>query len=414
MKDQNWHPKIVESYLTKHYKNERSRKTVRVYLKVFFTTINKDPEKWLKQPIKAIKDDLWLLAQKIENKPNKTQSTILVIIKKYLERHDIQLKTSEWEELRLRNNLVKAVRSIVKKATPTQSDLKKILSFASSIKTKTFFTLLASSGLRRDELLQLTWADIDLNNRMISLPEDIAKGKIPRFTFFSEEAKELLELWKPERNKLLLELHRKSTILRTNLQKKGYELKKVRGSWTVYKNGKELPKEEVIKLDNRIFPYEAENFEKIWIRLLEKAGKPYNNRDDNTRLQYPRYAYNIHSLRRFWFTQLRSDRMNDEFYNYIGGHTSLLDRTYGDWLHDTTMQQMIKKEYDSHMNAISIYQVEPNLSGINESLKEKDEQIRKLTENQRLLEMTLQGIQNTLDNTKNSLEIEKIKNGKKH
>ncbi|HUS99617.1 MAG TPA: site-specific integrase, partial [Candidatus Thermoplasmatota archaeon] len=334
MRDQNWHPKIVESYLIKHYKNERSRKTVRVYLKVFFTIINKEPERWLKQSEKTIKEDLWTLAQKIENKPNKTQSTIFTLVKKYLERHNIQLKPLEWEELRLRNNLVKSVRPLVKKATPTQHDLKKILSFASNIKTKAFFILLASSGLRRDELLQLTWNDIDIKNRMIILPEDIAKGKIPRFTYFSEEARELLELWKPEREKLLLKLHRKSTILRNILQKKGYELKKVKGYWKVYKDRKELTEEEVIKLDNRVFPYEAENFEKIWIRLLEKAGEPYNKRDDNDRLQYPRYAYNIHSLRRFWFTQLRSDRMNDEFYNYIGGHTSLLDRTYGDWLHD--------------------------------------------------------------------------------
>ncbi|HUT63012.1 MAG TPA: hypothetical protein VMZ04_03545, partial [Anaerolineae bacterium] len=44
----------------------------------------------------------------------------------------------------------------------------------------------------------------------------------------------------------------------------------------------------------------------------------------------------------------------------------------------TTMQQMIKKEYDNHMNAISIYRVEPDLSGINESLKDKDEEIKKM------------------------------------
>lgn len=378
MRDQHWHPKIVEAYLTKHYKNIRSQKTVRVYLKVFFTTINKEPEKWLKQPEKTIKDDLWIFAQKVENKPNKTQSAIFTLVKKYLERHDIQLKPTTWEELRLRNNLVKAIRPLVKKATPTQQDLKKILSFASSVKTKTFFILLASSGLRRDEALQLTWDDIDINKHMIILPEDIAKGKIPRFTFFSEESKELLELWKPEREKLLLQLHRKSTILRNTLQKKGYELKMGKRIWGVYKNGKELTNEEIIKLDNRIFPYEAENFEKIWIRLLEKAGDPYNKRDNNERLQYPRYVYNIHSLRRFWFTQLRSDRMNDEFYNYIGGHTSPLDRTYGDWLHDTTMQQMIKKEYDSHMNAVSIYQVEPNLSGVHNEINELKDENRKL------------------------------------
>ncbi len=403
MRKHNWHPKLIETYLVKYYKNIRSRDSVRVYLKLFFTTLDKDPSKWLKQSKKAIKDDLWKFAEIIENKPNKTQSTVLNILKKFMERNDIELKSREWEEIRQRNNLVRAVIPTVKKATPTQYDLKKILSYATGIKAKAFFGLLASTGLRRDEALKLTWDDIDMDNRMIMLHEEIAKGGIPRFTFFTQEVKEFLQLWKPERDKKLTTLYRKSTALRKILESRGYELKKdirnstyvVRGKvyhhtyWKIYKDGKEIPKEMIIKLDNRVFPYEAENFEKIWYRLLDKAGDPYNKKDMNPKLQQPRHLYNIHSLRRFWFTQLRSDRMNDEFYNYIGGHTSLLDRTYGDWLHDRVMQQSIKKEYDRHVSALAIFEVQPDLTGVHEQLKEKDRQIQDLDKQLKDLRMEL-------------------------
>lgn len=423
MRKHNWHPKLVERYLVRYYKNIRSRDSVRVYLKLFFTTMNKEPGMWLKQSKKAMKDDIWKFAEIIENKPSKTQSTALNMLKKFIERHDIEFKSREWEEVRQRNNLIRAVRPTVKKATPTQHDLKKILSHTTGIKSKAFFVLLASTGLRRNEALNLAWDDIDMDNRMILLDEDTAKGGIPRFTFFTEEAKELLELWKPERDKELEKLYRKSTALRKSLEERGYEIKKevrnstytIRGKeyhlayWKIYKDGREIPKEELIKLDNRVFPYESENFEKMWYRLLEKAGEPYDKKDMNPKLQQPRHYYNIHSLRRFWFTQLRADRMNDEFYNYIGGHTSLLDRTYGDWLHDTIMQQNIKEEYDRHMSALSIYEVQPDLTGIQEQLKEKDKQISNLE--QRIKNMESRRSDEVAKYLLNSPEgIEKLRN----
>jgi hypothetical protein len=176
------------------------------------------------------------------------------------------------------------------------------------------------------------------------------------------------------------------------LESQGYELKKfetkststVQGKkysvsrWKVFKDGKEVSKEELIKLDNRVFPYSDMNFEKIWYRVLEKAGEPFNKKDTNPKLKIPKYLYNIHCLRRFWFVQVRSKGMNPEFYNYIGGHTSLLDRTYGDWLHDTIMQKQIQEEYDIHSEGLCIFEAKPDLTDIHEELAEKDKQIQDL------------------------------------
>jgi integrase len=384
--------KMVEDYLVRHYKNINTRDTVRVYLKKFFEAIGKDPKQWLKQTQRSIKDDIFEYIKLIENEPNKTQITSLNILKKFLERNEKELKKIEWEEIRQRNNLVRNVRPTVKKATPTPVGLKKILSYASGIKAKAYFVLLASSGIRRDEALKLTWDDIDLDERRIDLNEEVAKGGIPRFTFITEEAKELLELWKPEREKRLMTLHRKSTTFRKILESQGYDLKKfetkstatVQGKkyyvarWKAFKDGKEVPKEELVKLDNRIFPYEAENFQKMWSRMLEKVGEPYNKKDLNPKLKMNKYLYNIHSLRRFWFTQLRAKGMNPEYYNYIGGHTSLLDRTYGDWLEDTIMQKKMREEFDSHNEGLCIFEAKPDLTDVHEKLAEKDKQIQDL------------------------------------
>ena len=371
----NWNSKLVDEYIIKYYKNIETRKTVKTYLRVFFTTIDKAPEKWIKGNEKSIIEDIWSFIKIIENKPPKTQSTVLNIVKKFLERHDFEIKSRQWEEIRQRNNLNRNVRPLGKKGTPTQHDLKTILSHATGIKSKTFFITLASSGLRIGELLKITWDDINFDKRMIMLDETKAKDGIPRFTFFSEEAKELLLLWKPERDKQLCKRYRKSVYLRKSLEKQGFSFKK-ETHWYAYKDGKKISKEELIQIDKRVFPYNSVNFEKIWHRLLESAGEPYNNRDNNPRLQHGKYLFNIHSIRRFWFTQLRSDRMNNEYYNYIGGHTSLLDRAYGDWLFDPIMQEKIKKDYDEHMGVLSIYQAVPDLKGIHQELQEKDRQIK--------------------------------------
>ena len=58
------------------------------------------------------------------------------------------------------------------------------------------FLVLASSGLRRHELMELVWAQIDLENRMI-LPSTSSNSSIKRqwITFFNEEAKAALTEW---------------------------------------------------------------------------------------------------------------------------------------------------------------------------------------------------------------------------
>lgn len=61
------------------------------------------------------------------------------------------------------------------------------------IKTRAAVLLAATSGLRAEELYKLTLDDIDVENRTVYVRAEIAKDYEDRVTFFSEEAKEVLQ-----------------------------------------------------------------------------------------------------------------------------------------------------------------------------------------------------------------------------
>jgi len=61
------------------------------------------------------------------------------------------------------------------------------------IKMRAAVLLAATSGLRAEELYKLRMKDIDLENRTIYIKAEIAKDYEDRVTFFSEEAREVLE-----------------------------------------------------------------------------------------------------------------------------------------------------------------------------------------------------------------------------
>lgn len=375
MKNKVWHPKIIEAYLEKYY-STNSRDTARNYLKNFFTTMNEDPDKLIKKSNEEITKIIWDYVKRIENRAPKTQNAMLSFIKKFLVRHRKAIDDVEWEDIRNRNKL-KRVRPITKKKTPSLQDLKKILSYTTSIKAKSLFVFCASSGCRIDEALKLTWNDIDLDERMVILIDETAKFDNPRYTFFTPECKELLELWKPERIRMMQLRYKKSKYLRDKLEKQGYEVFKVGDYWIIKKDGKELTKEEIISLDNRIWPFDYVNAVRMWVALLEKACDPFNEIDNNEKLKFKKYLYNEHCLRRFWFTQLASDRANEDYVNYIGGHISELNASYKQF-DSEIMRRKVKEEYDSHIRCLSIFEAQPDLSDIHQQMQEKDQKISEL------------------------------------
>jgi len=385
MKSLNWHPKVIEDYLVTWHKFQNTRDTVRVYLKKYFTTIDITPTEYHKRSKKKIENDIQKYVELIENEPVKTQNTALSIIKKYLERKKVDVPSVRWEEWRMRNGL-KRNASTVKKATPTANDIKKILAY-SNIKSRSLFTFCAASGARIDEALGLTFDDIDLEKREVDILEDIAKDHIPRYSFFTPEAKEQIELWLPEREKMLQSRYKKSKYLRDKLVKIGYRVERIEKqpgffTWKIYNQDKELSKKEIINLDNRIWPFDYVNAHRMWIGMLEKAGDPYNKKDKNPKLQSEKYLYNIHCLRRFWITELPADRMNPEAVNYIGGHMSLLDRDYKNFEAER-WRRLFKEDYDNHMGCICIFESSPGTTERIDDLEARNKELERKIESYR-------------------------------
>lgn len=411
--------KTIEKYLKDWFVNKGSIKAVRWCLWKYFEFIENHPDGYFKKyNEKQLKEHLLTFMIKIEDLPPRTQTNLFSSVKKYFKLNDAKIKESYWEELKQRNKLKKA-RSITKKATPTLSDLKKIFSYA-NLKQKTLFMFCATTGLRIGEAVQLIFADIDLDKRYVHIRPEVGKGNYERFTFFTPEMKELFQEWKKARLKLLQGKHIKSLYVREMLENKGYTIKMEKERqeknkdgalvwiyrYIVLKDGKQLSKEELLNLDNRVFPFSKTNAETMWINLIEKVGEPFNIRDTNPKFKKPRYLYNQHCLRRFWYTQLSSSRINTEYRDFIGGHMSQLDSSYIRFLDNVMWIDKIKQEYDEHMKCLLIYETSPDLTDIHDQLSEKDKQIQELNETLKIMELRMQGLEN-------KLEIEKIKNGKK-
>ncbi|MEM5868019.1 MAG: tyrosine-type recombinase/integrase [Candidatus Aenigmatarchaeota archaeon] len=80
------------------------------------------------------------------------------------------------------------------KQVPTKEDLKKFYEALDSIEERAIFLLIASSGLRRSEALNLELEDVDFEKRMI-VPKHRSRTKKSYITFYNEEAEKALKEW---------------------------------------------------------------------------------------------------------------------------------------------------------------------------------------------------------------------------
>ncbi len=94
------------------------------------------------------------------------------------------------------------------------------------LRTKAAILLAATSGLRSEEMYELTLDDIDIDDRIINIRAEVAKDYEERITFFSKEAQEALieylENYKLKTDRLFAEsnIRRAFEKLNTNLRMK--------------------------------------------------------------------------------------------------------------------------------------------------------------------------------------------------
>ena len=80
------------------------------------------------------------------------------------------------------------------KKVPTKEELRRFYEALEDIREKAIFLLIASSGLRRSEALNLKFSDVDFKRRML-MPNHDSKTKRNYLTFYNYEAEEILKLW---------------------------------------------------------------------------------------------------------------------------------------------------------------------------------------------------------------------------
>lgn len=361
---------VIEKTLNKLTKKPGTKATYRSYINLYFKLLKiKNPNTYFSDNRDYTKD-IWTVAEKIEDMPPKTQHTFISCVKRFLLRNDIQIKSREWEDISSRNELKRAY-AIVDDVIPKSNQLKRLLSIAEP-KIKTLIQFLATTGCRIGEALQLTWNLVDMETCMVTIPAEISKTNRKRYTFFTEETKEMLIMWERERERFIMNSFTKSIYTRNHLAAKGYIIKKSGDKWKLSKDGKRLEKKDLVKLEERIFPFTSQTATASWVGLLEKAGEPFNQKDHNPRLKFPRYRYHIHCMRKFWFHSFQNTNANKNHIDFMGGHQSLLDQTYTNFLDNP---EVLKETYGKYSSCLAIFETPADTSDIRESLAEKEKQI---------------------------------------
>jgi len=309
-----------------------------------------EPKEKIKTMDRYEKDIRYWLIELQKRYAPKTVSTLVASIRGLLIFYRIDLDQIFWKQLNY-SKAAKSPRCDIIVSTP--KELKEIMQQCPDIRAKSFFMILATSGLRIDELCKLKINDIALKYQCPRIIIRDPKNKVKGETRISPEAKEsYLQYLKVRDDKI-----RTSHYRTINL---GYA-----------KNISEDELDEIIKNETRAYPFTARNMSKIWNQMLEKSG--YTEKD-NSSLQI-RYKRNVHTLRKYFRTNF--GLYNDDLAEYFLNHVSELKRTY-----DHKPKEWLDQEYYNGCKYLSIFEApmdtSEQLQDLNEKLTEKDKQIQEL------------------------------------
>jgi len=330
-------------------KSEGTKQQYRIALKQFFESINKNSYNYEKKDIKEIENDLMTFYNYCDEEKKyspKTKHLKITAILQYLEFHEIQI-SKQTEKLIRRS--IKSAKPKHIKDTPSKNTLKKILEYGNLLE-KTIFIFLATTGMRKGEMLQLKIKNIHFSDKttMINLPSEITKKNYPRITFTTKECTNLLHKWinqLPE-----------------------YKENKKRYSFS-----KTYDKEN----DNRLFPISNQTLNNHWDKLLKKS--------NNLHVLDGRKTFTIHSLRRY-FIQQSNEIIDHNYVNKFVGHITEISRAYEDMTHEKLEEKYKKLEnnltlFDSTLDKEEITEEIEILKKENEQLKNQMKEFSKFITN---------------------------------
>jgi len=357
--------KIINEFIGQ-YNSKNTKFNYQWVLTTYFRILKKNPDTYFdkKQNYQAHVKRYWkYLTEKSGYAPTVIHAHIGVI-KVFLEDHGVDFKRVFWRRLKQKNRVYN--KPITRDKAPRNHELKQILSHGGPLE-RAFFLMQSSSGMRIGEVCQIELNDLDLENDppLINIRPAISKNHMQRITFITPEAKEHLEEYLKVRKKYL-----KTAVLKSTLQKKTMN-------------------------DQRVFPYSTGTMTKKLNRMLRDSG--FDDRDINTKYR----LFHSHTNRKFFETRLSNAGVPADIYQILQGHEGYLSNSYKRYT-----EEELGEWYKKGMHALLIFETQPDLTGLQEDSKKKDEQIKELMEKIKIQELRM-------DVMEVKLQQEKAKKGSK-
>jgi integrase len=227
---------------------------------------------------------------------------VISSVKEFLRYNKVTFTEDEIRSLSKKMPKGKAKRTA---ETDIEVDMLKKMMAHMDLKAKALTLVLASSGMRIGEALQITLEDINLTEMppQITIRGEYTKSGDTRVTFISQEARELVIEWLRIRDQYLEGAREKNKGL------VGY-----------HRSKRHRERERVVE-DRRLFPFTDANARGMWDNAIKKIGLYSKDLSTN------RSQIRIHGLRRFFRSQLALSCPID-IVEALMGHEGYLTEAY--------------------------------------------------------------------------------------
>ena len=288
-------------------------------------------------------DDVIRFGVYLNEKPPYTAKSYLQAVKEFFVENGIEFSQKELKRIRFK--LPKG-NSQTEEKTFDHTTLRTILKH-SDLKMRALILVLASSGMRVGELLQVRLDDLELDKDppRINIRREYTKTGERRVTFITKEAKEALLEW----------LKVREDYLRASINKN----KGLRG--VVNAGEKSLE-------DQRVFPFDLRTVELAWQNTLKRA--KLLTKDEKTN----RVQYRIHGLRKFFRSRL-PEKVPIDIVEALMGHSAYLSEAYRRYT-----EKQIEEHYLKGEHLLTIERSEDV-----EKIQKKTDELEKSLENNRKL-----------------------------
>ena len=288
--------------------------------------------------IEKLQRDILAFNQSLNGSPPKTARTHLAATKMFFLESGFELQARFWRGILGRR---RGHRALTIDKIPTRQELGLILN-AMPLNGRALFLLLASSGMRIGECLQLRFEDFDFEARTIHLKGAYTKSGDGRAVFYSRECAEYLSRYLEQREAFL-----QRSIDRSRFPKAA---------------------------DDRVFPMIAANAYKIWQVALDRT--KLGSRDPSTN----RNRFHPHVLRKRFRTVL-GPVVSVDIVESLMGHESYLTDVYRKYSVEDLARFYAQGE--PVLNVFSSVETDEAVSSLqtdNERFRTENEEMRKRIE----------------------------------